>query len=119
MAHKISKMIKDANALTDDEYLDLYRLLASKLSVTCPMLSKALKLRDYETAFCKLDPADKSTVIVNVLNVANGKSQGCNLRKVGGVSSAGFVLKNIASCLKDVVWIDPSVTGMFERRTRI
>lgn len=107
----------DTASIDLEEYLTLYETLSARIAFTCPLLAENLRLTDYKTDFRDLKQEDKTKVIRNILNVANGTSQGCDLTSIGGKKTQGRLTKDISSQLDKIVWLDQSVTGMFERRT--
>ena len=113
------KALDKPESLTDEEYLQLYSELAARLEITCPKLSDSLALSSRKAKFNTLDSNDKAIIIRNILMVSNGSAQGCDLKLVGGVAKAGFMLVYLGAALPRVTWIDQSVTGIFEKRTTL
>ena len=70
-----------------------------------------------------LESSNKREVLTGIINLINAVSFNVDLRQIGGVKSAGELGKQIAVFLKDpkvdFYIIDQSVTGMYERKTRV
>ena len=83
-------------------------------------LLKPDKLRE---GFSRLDDRDKLEVMVRVLALANASTDMADLSVAGGPKCAGYMQPTYSKLLNDpnmdFYIIDQSVTGMFERRTRV
>lgn len=117
----LTKILFDATKgdldLDDEGSLKAYRQVDALLSSCNGRLWKALDLMGSENDFLSLSQEKKSKILINVVKVACGASQGCDMKLLGRSASVGFILVNLASRLPDITWIDQSVTGVFERRT--
>lgn len=89
----------------------------------CALLFSQLKLDKLSQNFYMLSSDDKSNILISILDRIRAKSNSVDLSLVGGAKHAAQMkfdfnakLNNPASSF---VLIDQSVTGMFERRTRI
>lgn len=86
-------------------------------------LASRLKLINYKKSFINLDYRLKSEIILGLIKIANAANNVVDLSAVGGVKNAGRILLTYTRLLSDsnvdFYIIDQSVTGMFERRTRI
>ncbi len=114
---KIADAIDGSINLQDEEFISSYRNIASKIALTNKKLFNTLKLEKLEEQALILNDNDRIKLIGNILRVANGESQGCDLSLVGKTKSIGYMLINIASNLPNIVWCDQSVTGIFEKQT--
>lgn len=119
LAATICAMNDDASVVSFAEYARTYAALASGLAKTCPKLSDRLELSGRSERFEELEPAEKATVLRNILAVAKGASQSCDIKLIGGHKQSGVMLEDIGKHIPDITWIDQSVTGMFERRTTL
>lgn len=85
-------------------------------------LGRSLRLRQYTERFAKLEDSEKQQLIREILTVANGGKDSCDLSLVGGLTRAGrlmFTYSKVLNSSHGLVLIDQSVTGMFERRQEI
>lgn len=115
-------------ALVDEKEVEglkldaFFKAITNKMNVRAPRLAALLKLDgDVAEKFSRADVSSKGEAIMNVIKVANAQSNVANLTCIGG-STYGGQLQPVYSKLlgKDgIVFIDQSITGMFERRTRI
>lgn len=100
----------------------LYCRLKEKAEVTCPKLARQLKLGEYCEGFDKVVDDDKSKamkVIKEILAIIGGKTNMANLEVTGNAKCAGHMQPTYANKLGEVVFIDTSVTGLFERRYKL
>ncbi|AEB07833.1 CRISPR-associated protein, Csn1 family [Coriobacterium glomerans PW2] len=86
-------------------------------------LSKQLKLALLSEAFSEASDNVQRNVVLGLIAIFNGSTNMVNLSDIGGSKFAGNVRikykKELASPKVNVHLIDQSVTGMFERRTKI
>lgn len=86
-------------------------------------LASRLKLINYKKSFINLDYRLKSEIILGLIKITNAANNVVDLSAVGGVKNAGRILLTYTRLLSaanvSFYIIDQSVTGMFERRTRI
>lgn len=111
-----------------DGYLDadvnrsVYMAIAKALDrAKCPMLTNDLDLISRFDAFCGLAVADQKDLLKKILLLCRGNKQSSpiNLSSVGGKKKAGYLRPARSKVPDGMVLIDQSVTGMFERRTRV
>lgn len=75
---------------------------------------------DSEEAFQKLSDlsvTDLGKLIHTLLDYSRGASQSCDLSSLGRSSQSCFILLTLGSLLPEIIWIDQSVTGIFERQS--
>ena len=88
-----------------------------------PGLMKRLSLLNSTESIAKLDGANKAKLLVQLVNIVNGTSRQIDLFAIGGAKTAGQFKVKFSKELNDpktdFYIIDQSVTGMFERRTRV
>ena len=113
----IRNALKLPEALSQKDKLELYQKVTEKLNACCPRLAELLKLDDYTDQIEALEVADYSKLIDQIVRVCKGELQGCNLSMFSRSPSSGFMLINLASKLKNIIWIDESVSGMSAKRT--
>ena len=99
-----------------------YRAIARALRrAKCGMLAQDLGLEDKYAAFCDLGVAEQKELIIKLLGLCMGnkKSVSVDLKALGGGKSSGRLRPARSKVPDSIVIIDQSVTGMFERRTRV
>lgn len=116
MGDVISIMSSRPNDISDESYVEAFDAVVKALRHNCPLLSDAIKADEYFEAYANAPKNDRAKVVLNLLASANGKKAGCDLRLVGGKQATGVLFKNLASLIDRIVWIDQSVTGMFETK---
>ena len=86
-------------------------------------LGKQIALDGYKHEYPKLLPQQKLNLILAIVKLANAGSNTVDLSCVGGVKNAGKIRPARNKLLNDpktsFYIIDQSVTGMFERKTRV
>lgn len=89
----------------------------------CSKLYAQLKLHERSSLFLRLNPEDQHHVLISLITLFNGKDRVMDMRLLGGSAHAGAMVVNFSKLLNaadtDFFIIDQSVTGMFERRTRV
>ena len=84
---------------------------------------RQLKVSEISNLFDSLSDLSKVDTVTALILVINGVSNSVDLTSCGGSKSAGDLQPNYSKLLSDpnrsFVIIDQSITGMFERRTRI
>lgn len=85
-------------------------------------MKKIPQVRDGDKLL-NLDPEDKARLLIQYLNIVNGANRQIDLSGVGGAKTAGQYKVTFSKALNDpgtdFYIIDQSVTGMYERRTRV
>lgn len=106
----------------DDSSKNVYEMLIQRGRASgCPMLFGSLDLEAHLEAFCLLDYGAQKSLVKDILLLCRGnkKSKPVNMKSIGGLKMAGRLRPARASVPDDFVIIDQSVTGMFERKTRV
>ena len=101
---------------------NVYKLLAARLSASnCGMLEDSLSLDARESSFAELPFNEQRDLIEKLLLLCRGnkKSVPVNLSLIGGAKMAGRLRPARSGVPDDFVIVDQSVTGMFERKTRV
>ena len=108
------KTLTDANGIMN-------RLLVGKFSQS--RLFRLIALDEKRGNFELLADDEKGEALVRILSLANGTVGMADLRLIGGSKFAGYLQPNYSKLLNDpktsFFIIDQSVTGMFERKTRV
>lgn len=101
---------------------ELYDYVIQSLEVRSRKMLDKLKLSTLEhQQFYSLSIDKKAMVLLGIVNISNSKTNVVDLTAVGKAKTAGQLHPTFSNELtkKGIVFIDQSVTGMFERRTRI
>ena len=108
------KTLTDANGIMN-------RLLVGEFSQS--RLFRLIALDEKRGNFELLADDEKGEALVRILSLANGAVGMADLRLIGGSKFAGYLQPNYSKLLNDpktsFFIIDQSVTGMFERKTRV
>ena len=119
------KMLNEQCPETDAEDLAmrLWDSLASEGGPAHGFLYRQLNLNNYEDALQKLDLKEKRTVLLGIIRLINAATNVADLSAIGGSKTTGLIRPARSKLLNDpktdFYIIDQSVTGMFERRTRV
>lgn len=86
-------------------------------------LFKGLELASYDARFRGLQAEEKRSVLLGLIRLANADANVVDMSLIGGPKNAGRIRPPRSKLLNDqeidFYIIDQSVTGMFERRTRV
>ena len=86
-------------------------------------LFKGLELASYDARFRGLQVEEKRSVLTGLIKLANADANVVDMSLIGGPKNAGRIRPPRSKLLNDrktdFYIIDQSVTGMFERRTRV
>ena len=84
---------------------------------------RQLTLPKYQSNFDSSSNEEKAAVVLGLIALLNGNNRIVDLSGVGGSSHAGAMMMSYPKLLDDpkvpFFIIDQSVTGMFERKTRV
>lgn len=100
----------------------VYRAIVRSLEKTeCPMLACDLDLENKYEAFGALDVVEQKALLIKLLELCMGnkKSMPIDLKALGGKKTGGRLRPARNKVPEGFAVIDQSVTGMFERRTRV
>lgn len=122
--------VKDAvqgKVIAEDGYSmacdDLFAEMIIRGEEVATGLMKKLGLADRQEKFGLLSPDEKSSIILQLLAIVNATNRQIDISKIGGAKTAGQYKVTFSKALTDpgtdFYIIDQSVTGMFERRTRV
>lgn len=118
---KISRVCQEG-FFDADTNLFVYRAVARSLEKSeCPMLASDLGLEEKYEAFSALDVAQQKDLLIKLIRLCMGnkKSVPIDIKALGGGKAAGRLRPARNKVPDGLVIIDQSVTGMFERRTRV
>lgn len=106
-----------------DSLIDLYEYVLSFADRYSGRVSSLLKLKESREEFYSASIEVQSDLIRSILQCLSGKSNSIDLSAMGGSKSAGCIKQTFNKILnsekESFAVIDQSVTGMFERRTRL
>lgn len=83
-----------------------------------PRIADVLKMDDRQGAFDVLGASNQAACLMKLARMISGKEKGLSLREIGGSANSGVIRYSLPKG-REIVLIDQSVTGMFERRTRL
>ncbi len=109
----------DSSAPLDELFADM---IARGKNVAAGLMKK-LNLLEKRSEFAALSPEQKSTIILQLAAIVNAANRQIDISSIGGAKTAGQYKVTFSKVLSDsnvdFYIIDQSVTGMFERRTRV
>ena len=101
----------------------LFSRICDIAPTTCAKLEKQLQLDARSRSFEGLGDCDKSATVMSLIKIFNAMDRVADMSCLGGPSKAGAMRMEYSKALNDpktdFYIIDQSVTGMFERRTRV
>lgn len=99
----------------------IYMDIEERLATRCPHLSAQLKLSNYSLE--EVSAESLWGAVAAILAIARAASNVADMSQIGGAKSSGRIRPSRKTALNDpncgFYIIDQSVTGMFERKTRI
>lgn len=111
----------DATPVNEDDVIALFSTIKKSLETYSTRLANAVKIGQWDDAFMAATLDDKKHVVMELFAIAAAKKNMIDLTPVGGGKHSGCMLLTYSKIIRDsgLAIIDQSVTGMFERRTRI
>ena len=123
---KTSEIVRDLlagkSSVSDADSTGVFEEVVARLERACERLSSQLHLEDYRDSFINADESGKAAVMKSLLALANAHDRRANLFPIGGKKAVGDMqptYSKYARSKEGIIFIDQSVTGMFEKRTRI
>lgn len=111
------------NAECEDLLDEIWMDFLSEMGPTRGFLFKGLKLANYNERFYGLRAEEKRSVLLGLIKLVNADANVVDLSLIGGPKNAGKIRPPRSKLLNDrytdFYIVDQSVTGMFERRTRV
>lgn len=115
--------ILGGDEVSSDEIDGLFEILKVKYDQYAPRLGALLHLDAVAESFCVAEINKRKDVIIALLSVSAAKTNQIDLSGVGGSKLAGKMQptfsKEIGDSSREFLFVDISVTGMFERRYRL
>lgn len=101
----------------------LFSKIVKAAPSVCGKLTLQLKLNERSAGYFLLDEDCQLLVMSGLIKLLNGKDRVMDISPLGGASKAGAMVMDYSKALSDpsahFFIIDQSVTGMFERKTRV
>lgn len=116
------KSVYDDDPIDLDCLDNLFLSVVESLEKYSPKLFSALQIDTWKDEFFILDKSSRIAALKELIAIGNGKNNMADLTAVGGKKHMGCMLfsySNILTKKDGIVFIDQSITGMFERRTHI
>lgn len=114
---------ESGDGLDSEALADMTRRLLYVVRKRLKELSRRIDVDKIESKFGGLDNRMKVEVLIGILSIAGGASNVVDLTALGGSKNSGRIRPPYPKLLSDpetdFYIIDQSVTGMFERRTRV
>ena len=122
-----SEVLIDGQAQENEEEASplgpLFERVCGTAPQVCSKLYEQLKLAERAELFADASQTEQRNVLMGLIKLFNGKDRVVDIVPLGGPSKAGAMRldfsKEMMSSSSDFYIIDQSVTGMFERRTRV
>lgn len=104
---------------SEDHFMEIFDVLQQKIVMFYPGYATiAEKLAEKKDVFSSLPVEEKTKVIKEMLKITKPNAETGNLGMLGMASREGRKSKQSLS-VDDLIFIDTSVTGIFERRTKL
>lgn len=118
---ELVERIERGGTCSDEEMLDLLKSLQEKYVRFAPRLAQQMKVLELEESFAKANLPDRYRILVSLISIAAAHTNMIDLSSVGGSKYSGCMSVSFSKELSSegIVFVDSSVTGMFERRYRI
>ena len=118
---EIAALVSDR--LDEYEIESLLRVVVGRASACCERLAKQLSINSIEESMGDVSVQEERELIKGLISIFDGFTRTVNMTSAGGSANAGAMVMNMSKPITDLgsdfIVIDQSVTGMFERRTRI
>ena len=120
---KFGTIEEGLNESISEEIVAVWNRISSGSAQSCRRLLRQLTLQKYQNRFDASSEEEKAAVVLGLITLLNGNNRIVDLSGVGGSSHAGAMMMSYPKLLDDpktaFFIIDQSVTGMFERKTRV
>jgi len=111
----INRLYKGGEPLTGSECDELYRWLRDSFEKVSPTLASCLSATGRYERFHDLPIDEKVKLLTAIVDRLHSKRE-MNLKSIGGAVSSGTLSFRFGKKLRSIVWVDQSVTGIYERR---
>ena len=118
---KLIERMERGETCSDGELLDLFNSLQEKYARFAPRLAQQMKVQELEKTFARADMMDRCRVLLSLVSIAAAHTNMIDLSAVDGSKYSGCMNVSFSKELSSngIVFVDSSVTGMFERRYKI
>ena len=115
--------IVENGSVAAEESVGLLNVLLRRYESAAKKLFGQMKLKDFVIEFESLSGEQQGKVLLALISIANAQTNMIDLSAIGGPRYAGCMTvsfsKELTVRVGGIVFIDQSVTGMFERRQRV
>ncbi len=119
---RIAKALYEGVLRDLDAIDELFCLVVNSLEKYSPKLFSTLRIESWKDRFFEINLHERCEVLKLLISIGNGKSNVADTTVVGGSKYDGQMRSSFHKALNKsdgMVFIDQSVTGMFEKRTYI
>ncbi len=109
------------DSVEPERVLEMFDHIVRELATHAPKLCSQMKLQSLRSSFVSSDEGSRVSALKDIVTIASAQTDMINLTSIGGVKFAGYMQPTYSKELtnRTVVFIDQSVTGMFEKRQRL
>ena len=119
----VLERISSGHECAQEELVNLFESMVSRLKAGSPKLAAAINIDSLADAFPTVLSADQKNAIINVASIASAQTNMINVSPLGGSKYAGCLRVTFSNLLTSktdhFIFVDQSVTGMFERRQEL
>ncbi len=118
---KLICRIEQGEECEEGELLDLFRSMQRKYLACAPRLARLMKVAEMEEEFIAATASGKREVLLSLTSIAAAHRNSIDLKPIGRKGSSGQMKITFSKELSTngILFVDSSVTGMFERRCRL
>lgn len=119
----IVKRLFEGGQTSEDERMEVWEGISAFCEKRSPKLGNQLKFENISPDFSTADEESQRKVIISILKLISASDRVADLSSIGGPGHAGRLAMAYGKLLTDpkmgAVFIDQSITGMFETRQSI
>jgi CRISPR-associated endonuclease Csn1 len=118
----IAALSDDSVSLSSQVLTALYEILIDRIDTCAPKLASLLKLDSRKENFTALNEEEQRSLLQSILLISSAQTNTIDLSPIGESKRAGTIQPTFNKMLASedgITFIDQSVTGMREKRTRI
>lgn len=118
---ELIRRIESGEECSSDELVGLLKSLQPKYARYASRLAQQMRVFELEEAFMRAEEVDRRRVLLSLVSIAAAHTNMIDLSAVGGSRYAGCMNVSYSKELSTngIVFVDSSVTGMFERRETV
>lgn len=114
-------LLNQGYVIKEEDAATLFGLIFEKYKKYANRLGTQLRLSDLWENFCRASQDEKRKIILSLIQIFNAKTNMIDLSAIGSSKTVGNMSMTFAKVMTDhsqcFVFVDQSVTGMFERKT--